>query len=81
MEDSRDEHCMDVAEDGEDNSNIRSLRWGVYTRDKEDFIKREFLVSVPHPKWGILYGLVSRMISSSKSVNTMIMDYAGLIIS
>ena len=34
MEDSREEHCRDVAEDGEDNSKIHDLSWDVYTREK-----------------------------------------------
>ena len=33
-----------------DKSNIHALRWDVYTKYKEEFINREFLVSVPHPK-------------------------------
>ena len=50
MKDSGEEHCRGVAEDGKDTSKIHSLRWDVYTREKEDLIKREFLESVPHPK-------------------------------
>ena len=34
MADSREEHWRDVAEDGEDKSNIRALRWYVYIKDK-----------------------------------------------
>ena len=52
MEDSRQDNCRDVAEDGEDKMKIHSLRWDIYTRQKQDLIKREFLVSVPHPKGG-----------------------------
>ena len=52
MEDIKGEHWMDFAEDGEDKSNIHALRWDVYTRDKEELIKREFLVSVLHKKGG-----------------------------
>ena len=58
MEDSREEHWMDVDEDGEYKSNIHALRWDLYTREKEDLIKREFLVSVPHLKGGKLFVLV-----------------------
>ena len=32
ISDSREEHLRDVAEDGEDRSKIRALRWDVYTR-------------------------------------------------
>ena len=31
---------------------IHTLRWDVYTKDNEDLIKRELLVSVTHPKVG-----------------------------
>ena len=31
---------------------IHALRWEVYVKEKEDLIKRCFLVSVPHPKGG-----------------------------
>ena len=52
MENSRDDHWRDVAEDGEDNSKILALSWYVYTIYKEDLIKRYFLVFIPHPKGG-----------------------------
>ena len=52
IEDSRVEHWRDVADDGENNSKIHYLRWDVYTRENNYLIKREFLVSVPHPKGG-----------------------------
>ena len=29
---------------------MHALSWEVYINDNEEFIKREFLVSVPHPK-------------------------------
>ena len=51
MEVSKEEHWRDVAQNGEDNSKIHALGWDVYTRDKQDLIKRQFLVSVLHPKW------------------------------
>ena len=40
IEDSRDEHWRDGAEDGKDKSNILALSWGVYTILKEGLIKR-----------------------------------------
>ena len=52
IEDIREEHWRDVYEDGKDKSNIYALRWNVYTIDKEGFVKREFLVSITHPKGG-----------------------------
>ena len=50
MEDSREEHWRDVADDGEDKGKIYSLMWDVYTRQKEESIKRDFSVFVLHPK-------------------------------
>ena len=46
---------MDVAEDGEDKSNICALSWQFYTRENQDLIKRQFLVFVLHPKWGVFF--------------------------
>ena len=34
MEDSREDHCRDVAEDGENKKKIRVLRWEVYSLQK-----------------------------------------------
>ena len=34
MEVNREEHWRYVADNGEDNSKIRALRWDVYTREK-----------------------------------------------
>ena len=34
IEVSREEHCRDVAEDGEDNSKIHALSWDAYTRER-----------------------------------------------
>ena len=50
MEDIREEHYIDVSEDGDYRKNIHALRWEVYKKEKDDLINREFLVSVPHPK-------------------------------
>ena len=52
MEDIREEHWRDVDEYCEDKKNIYSLRWAIYTRYKENLTKREFLVSILHPKGG-----------------------------
>ena len=52
MEGSNGGNCWDIDEYGEDKSNIYALGWDIYTRDKEELIKREFLVYVLHPKWG-----------------------------
>ena len=43
---------MDVAEDNEDKSKIHALRWDIYTREKEYFIKKYFLVAITHLKGG-----------------------------
>ena len=58
MEYIMQEQCRDVADDGEDNSNIHDLRWYVYTKQKQDLTNREFLVSVTHQKGRTLFGLV-----------------------
>ena len=49
---SRKEHWRGVTECNEDKSNMHAMRWYLYTREKEGFIKREFFVSVPHAKGG-----------------------------
>ena len=56
----REEHWRDAYEEGDDKKKIHALRWEVYVKYKEYLIKREFLVSVPHPKrgGGGLFGLV-----------------------
>ena len=48
----REEYWRDIAEEGDDKKRIHAVRWEVNVKDKEEFIKREFLVSVPHPKGG-----------------------------
>ena len=55
MEVSMEEHWRDVAEDIKDKSNIHALRWYVYTRQKDQLIKRQFSVSVTHPKGGNIF--------------------------
>ena len=52
IEDSREEHWRDVYDYDKDKSNIHALRWYVYTKQKEELIKRELQVSVPNPKGG-----------------------------
>ena len=46
----RGEHCRYVAEEGDDKNNIHDRRWDFYVKEKDEFMKREFLVSIPHPK-------------------------------
>ena len=48
----REEHWRDFSDEGDNNNKIHVLRWQVYVKDKEGLIKREFSVSVPHPKGG-----------------------------
>ena len=33
---------------------VHDLRWENYTKEKEDFIKRDFFVAVLHPKGGVI---------------------------
>ena len=54
MEDSREEHWRNVAEDGKDTSNINAQGWYVYKRYKEELIKREIMVSDLHPKGEVI---------------------------
>ena len=42
MEESREEHWRSVSEDDDYKKKINSLKWEVYTKDKEYFIKRLF---------------------------------------
>ena len=58
MTDSWEEHWRGADEDDEDKSNINSLSWAVYTKEKEGLIRREFLVAVTYPKGGNIFGLV-----------------------
>ena len=58
LDEMMEEHWRDVAEEGEDKNKIHTLRWEVYVKEKEELKKREFLVSVPNPKGGQLFGLV-----------------------
>ena len=52
MTDTREDHWRYFSKDGEYKSKIHALRWYVYTKEKEDLIKRELLVEFPHPKGG-----------------------------
>ena len=52
MDEIRDEHWMDFSEEGENMKKIHALRWEVYVKEKEELIKREFLVSILHLKGG-----------------------------
>ena len=62
MEDIRfdeiwEDHWRDLAEENTDKKKIHALIWNVYIKEKEELITREFLVSVPHPKGGTIFGL------------------------
>ena len=52
MDAIREEHWRDISEEGDNKKNIYALRWEVNFKEKEELIKRESLVSVPHPKGG-----------------------------
>ena len=41
MEDSREYHWRDVANDGEYKRKIHDLSWDVYTRDRDEFINKD----------------------------------------
>ena len=53
-----EEHWRDIAGEVGYKKNIHALRWVVYIKEIEELIQREFLVSVPHPKGGELFGLL-----------------------
>ena len=62
-----EEHWMDVSEKGDDKKNIHALRLEVYVKEKEELIKREFWVSVPHPKGrGVVWTCVKDHIIDEK---------------
>ena len=50
----REDHWRYLAEENDDKKNIHALRWELYVKDKEELITRDFSVSVPHPKGGII---------------------------
>ena len=52
MDEIRDKNWRYAAEGGYDKKNFHALMWEVYVKEKEDFIKIDFLVSVPHLKGG-----------------------------
>ena len=52
MDDTSGNHWSDVSEYGDDKNKIHSLRWDVQVKEKENFINREFLVSIPNLKGG-----------------------------
>ena len=52
LDEIREDHWRDIAEEGDDKNKIHALMWEVYVKENEELIKREFLVSVPHPKGG-----------------------------
>ena len=54
LDEIRKKNWRDVAEEGDDKKKIYTLRWEMYVKEKEELIKREFLVSVPHPKGGAI---------------------------
>ena len=80
MDDTRGKHWKDVDEEGYDRKNIHALRQEVYVKDKQELIKREFLVSVSHPKEGnIVWTRVKDNILEGKkyckSIGLSVFDY------
>ena len=53
-----EENLRDVADDDKERSNIPALMCYFYMKGREGFIKRDCLVSIPHPKRGDIFGLV-----------------------
>ena len=51
----QEDHWRDISDEGDDKKDIHALRWEVYVKDKQELIKREFLVSVPHPIGDVLW--------------------------
>ena len=51
----QEDHWRDISDEGDDKKDIHALRWEVYVKEKQELIKREFLVSVPHPKGGAIF--------------------------
>ena len=54
LDSTREEHWRDVAKEGDDKKKIHALMWEVYVKENSELIKREFLVSVLHPKGGAI---------------------------
>ena len=54
LDEIREEHLRDVADEDDDKKNIHALRWEIYVKEKEDLVKREFSASVPHLKGGAI---------------------------
>ena len=48
----REDHRREDYEEGDDNNKSHAMRWEVYVKNKEGFIKREFLVSIPNTRGG-----------------------------
>ena len=64
-----------------DRSNIHALRWDIYTKDKEELIKRDsFWWPFRILKGGTLFGLVRRIISPRKIMTKKLSDKTALII-
>ena len=54
---SREEHRRDASEkNDEEKSKVNVLRFDVYMKQKEELIKIKFLLAVPHPKRGNIFG-------------------------
>ena len=55
LDEIRGEHWRGASEEGHNKKKIHALRWKVYVKEKEELIKREFLVSFTHPKGGAIF--------------------------
>ena len=54
LDEIREYHWRDIAEENDDKKKIHALRWNIYVKEKEELIMRAFSVSVPHPKGGTI---------------------------
>ena len=55
MDEIRDKNWRDFAEEGDNKRNIHTLWYEVYVKYKEDFINREFLLSIQYLKGGSIF--------------------------
>ena len=63
----REDHRRDIDKGYQDRGNIHAPRCDLYTKQKYEFIKRQFLVSVPHTKGGnIVWNFVKDNITKEK---------------
>ena len=55
IDEIRDEYWRDFSEEVKNKKKMQYLRWDIHVKYKVELIKREFLVTVPHPKGGAIF--------------------------